>query len=393
MTKKLVSKTLLALAAGCLLQTSALAGGWNRGEADTDILFEEGNIAGRAGVTYVSPHRQYSTINGADATDSRFSQDYWIPSFAAKFDASENFGCAFTYTQPFGADAEYGSQAQAASLAGGGTGASRKEFITNEYGATCDIRAQVGKGRLHFLGGVFLQDFEYEADAALGNLRLEDDAARGYRLGVAYDIPEYALRVQLMYRSKVDHDADEGTFDWGGPFAALGEQDAYGSGTLPQSLKLSIQTGVAPGWLVYGSVKWTDWSVMDSLNYSIYTPVALPLPPVGVPAGYIPREDVYNWRDGWTIQAGVGHAFTETVSGTVNLTWDRGVDTGADIYSDTWTVAAGVSIKAGPGELRLGGAVSYLTEGEQSTADEAVYNATADGDWAYAVSGSYRIAF
>lgn len=395
MKNKMISKGILALAVTSALTSTAMAGGWNRGEADTDILFEPGTVVSRAGITYVSPRRDYSTVNGATATDERFSQDYVIPSFAAKWQATENLGCAFTYTQPFGADAEYGPQAQAASFAGGGSGASRKEFITNEYGVTCDVSAQMGKGRIHFLGGLFVQDFEYEADAVRGNLKLEDDAAVGYRVGVAYDIPEYAMRVQLMYRSKVEHDADEGSFDWtpvpigGGAFYDFGTQDAFGSGTLPQSLKLSVQTGIAPGWLVYGSVKWTDWSVNQNLNYSIY----LPPNPLGQPAGYRPQTDVYNWRDGWTIQAGVGHAFNEKVSGTVNLTWDRGVDTGADIYTDSWTVGAGVAVKAGPGELRFGGAVSYLTSGDQSRADAATYNATADADWAYAVSGSYRITF
>lgn len=393
MKNKMISKGILALAVTSALTSTAMAGGWNRGEADTDILFEPGTVVSRAGITYVSPRRDYSTVNGATATDDRFSQDYVIPSFAAKWQATENFGCAFTYTQPFGADAEYGPQAVFASLpaalgggGGTGTGATRKEFITNEYGATCDVSAQAGKGRLHFLGGVFMQDFEYEADVFRGELRLQDDAAFGYRLGVAYEIPEYAMRFQLMYRSKVEHDADEGSFTWNPalplPFGSFGSQAAFGSGTLPQSLKLSMQTGVAPGWLVYGSIKWTDWSVMDSLDYS-----------VGTPGGFVPQQDVYNWRDGWTIQAGVGHAFTETVSGTVNLTWDRGVDTGADIYTDSWTVGAGVSVKAGPGELRLGGAVSYLTSGEQSRANQATYDATADADWAYAVSGSYRITF
>ncbi len=404
MKKTLISKGILALAAAAAFSSTAMAGGWNRGEADTDILFEDGTVVSRAGITYVSPRRDYSTVTipprggVVESTDDRFSQDYIIPSFAAKWQATDNFGCAFTYTQPFGADAEYGPEAVAASLTSGanGTGATRKEFITNEYGATCDISAEMGKGRLHFLGGVFLQDFDYTANTASGNLRLEDDAAFGYRIGVAYDITEYAMRVQLMYRSKIEHETNDGSFTWnpaaGFPPAVFGEQDAFGSGTLPQSLKLSLQTGVAPGWLVYGSVKWTDWSVMDNLNYSIYTPTAIAA--LGVPgAGYIPRRDVYNWRDGWTIQAGVGHAFNEKISGTVNLTWDRGVDTGADIYTDSWTVGAGVAVEAGPGELRFGGAVSYLTSGEQSRANAATYDATADADWAYAVSGSYRITF
>ncbi len=380
---------ILCLLGVSAIATSAHAGGWNRGEADTDILYEDGDYVMRGGAVYVSPKRSFATINGLDATDDRYSQDYWIPSLAAKFKASDNFACAFTYTQPFGADAEYGVQAQTASLRGGGSGSPSKEFITNEYGATCDISMQAGKGRVHLLGGVFLQDFEYTATSnlaippgtAIGTLNLKDHEAFGYRLGLGYDIPEYALRAQLMYRSAVEHDADDGSFDWSA--LGLGTTDAVGSGTLPQSVKLSLQSGVAPGWMVYGSVKWTDWSVMQSLKYSIDRPGG----------GVSDLEDVYNWKDGWTINAGVAHAFNEKIAGTVNVTWDSGVDTGADIYTDTWTFGAGVSIKAGPGELRVGGAVSYLTEGSQSVADDAVYDATADGDWAYALSANYRITF
>lgn len=376
---------ILCLLGVSALATSAHAGGWNRGEADTDILYEDGAYVMRGGAVYVSPKRSFATINGVDATDDRYSQDYWIPSLAAKFKVSDNFACALTYTQPFGADADYGTQAQLASFLAVGSGASHKDFITNEYGATCDVSMQAGKGRVHLLGGVFMQDFEYTANSFAGDLHLQDHSAFGYRFGVGYDIPEYALRAQLMYRSKVDHDADDGSFDWDPAVRpGWGLRDAFGSGTLPQSVKLSLQSGVAPGWMVYGSVKWTDWSVMDKLDYSLGTPLA------GV---YVPQEDVYNWKDGWTITAGVAHAFNEKFAGTVNVTWDSGVDTGADIYSDTWTFGAGVSVKAGPGELRVGGAVSYLTEGSQSLAKDATFNATADGDWAYALSANYRITF
>jgi len=372
---------ILCLVGVSALATSAHAGGWNRGEADTDILYEDGDYVMRGGAIYVSPHRKFATIDGANATDDRYSQDYWIPSLAAKFKVSDNFACAFTYTQPFGADADYGAQAQA-------VGASRhKEFVTNEYGATCDINMEAGKGRVHFLGGVFLQDFDYTAIAnqplgggvfGIGTLSLEDKAAFGYRLGVAYDIPEYALRAQLMYRSAVEHDANIGSYDVTYLGSPVMQADAYGSGTLPQSVKLSLQSGVAPGWMVYGSVKWTDWSVMQSLDYNV---------------GGTDRSDIYNWKDGWTINAGVAHAFNEKVAGTVNVMWDSGVGTGADIYSDTWTVGAGLSVKAGPGELRFGGAVSYLTEGSQSNSKGAIFDATADGDWAYAVSANYKITF
>lgn len=370
----------LSLAA---IGTTAHAGGFARGEADTDILFEEGKVVVRSGVTYVAPQRKFDTVTvrGAvrQSNDGVYSDSFWIPNFAAKFGFSDNLACAFTYTTPFGASATYGSDAQLADLVGNPSYVNAyrsKKFKTNEYGATCDVKFQAGKGNLHFLGGVFLEDFSYTADSYRGTLHLEDDSALGYRLGTAYDIPEYKLRAQLMYRSKVDHEANEGNFDVlnGGSLF----YPANGYGTLPQSMKLSLQSGVAPGWLVYGSLKWTDWSVLDALHYNI--------------AG-TNFEDVYNWNDGWTLQAGVAHSFTEKVAGTFNITWDSGVDSGADIASDTWTFAAGTSIKAGPGELRLGGAVSYLTSGSQSVADGAAFTATADGDWAYALSASYKIAF
>ncbi|THV25393.1 OmpP1/FadL family transporter [Peteryoungia ipomoeae] len=389
MANNLKKTTALGLIAACAFVGSAQAGGWNRGEADTDILFEDGTVAARGGVTFVMPQRGYDTINGVAATDDDFTQNYAIPSFAAKVKVTDNFACAFTYTQPFGADADYGPQAQAAGAS------SHKDFITNEYGATCAVNMDAGAGKAYLLGGVFMQDFDYTAvseilnTGANGTLSLEDTSAYGYRLGAAYAIPEYAMRFQLMYRSKIDHTTNKGSFDWTELNPALGLSDARGSGTLPQSIKLSAQSGVAPGWLVYGSIKWTDWSVMDALEYSIDVPIGVPV----LGGSVLDRRDVYNWKDGWTIQAGVGHSFNEKISGTVNLTWDKGVDSGADIYTDTWTLGAGVSAKLGPGELRAGGGVSYLTAGSQSVGDEALYNATADADWAYALTASYKISF
>lgn len=386
MINSIFKKGVLAVAALAALASAAQAGGFSRGEADTDILFESGDFIFRSGATYVSPRRQFATTRGTANTDGVFTNGYWIPSVAAKISVSENFACALTYTQPFGADATYGRGARLAQALSGNIPYGDKGFETNEYGATCDVKFDLGPGKLHVLGGVFMQDFDYtavnEADTLnpaatnYGTLHLEDDSAFGYRIGAAYEITEYALRVSLMYRSKVKHDADEGYYD----FKDLGTvmMPASGYGTLPQSLKLSAQTGVAPGWLVYGSVKWTDWSVLQALNYQINGGA---------------RKDVYNWKDGWTIQAGVAHVFTEKLTGTVNVTWDSGVGSGADIYTDTWTLGAGIQAKVGPGDLRFGGAVSYLTSGSQSLAQGATFNATADNDWAYAISGSYKISF
>lgn len=384
MIGKIFKNGILAAVALAGLASTAEAGGYSRGEADTDILFESGDFIFRAGATYVSPRRTFKTTGGTTNHDGVYTNDYWIPSVAAKIGVSENFACALTYTQPFGVDATYGADVRAAQITAGNNPYSDKGFETNEYGATCDVKFDAGAGKLHLLGGVFVQDFSYtamvEAGGALpaGRFHLEDDAALGYRIGAAYEITEYALRVSLMYRSKVDHEADEGDFSFVHPLAGPVVLPATGYGTLPQSLKLSAQTGVAPGWLIYGSVKWTDWSVLDALNYDI---------------GGASDQDVYNWKDGWTLQAGVAHVFNEKLTGTVNLTWDSGVSTGADIHGDTVTLGAGILAKVGPGDLRFGGGISHMSSGSQSILKGATFDATGGGGWAYGVTGSYKISF
>ena len=220
----------------------------------------------------------------------------------------------------------------------------------------------------------------------------------GFRIGAAYEIPEIALRVQLMYRSEVNHEAD-GTFttaldglDPPGPTPPFTTGTAVGTGTLPQSVELKVQSGIAPGWLAFGSVRWTDWSVLDTLDYTI---TGGPLPGV--------RELEYYFKDGWTVTGGIGHAFNENISGVVGLTWDRGVSTTEDTLSDTYTFAAGVSLKDKfGGEVRFGGALSYLTAASvaaETSQQVGVYNPgnsfafSVDGDWVYALSAGYKIAW
>lgn len=368
---------------------AAHAGGFSRGTADTAIIYEDGTVDFRVGDTFVSPHRAFDTIAGAAATDSAYSNNYSIPSAAVKVRMSDSFSCAATYTQPFGGDSTYGTQSQVADRAAdvaalrSANSVKNAAFTSDEVGGLCAYNTGVGPGNLYFLGGVFLQNFKYTETKDAGTLTLNDQSAFGYRIGAAYEIKEYALRGEIMYRSQVDHDP-VGQFVnavplLGGAIPAGTKFSASGAGSLPQSLEVNFQTGIAPDWLAFGSVKWTDWSVFDVLNYKINL------------LGAQTKE--YYWQDGWTVSGGIGHKFTDDISGAVSLTWDRGVSTGADIMTDTWTLGAGSQIKAGPGTLRLGAAVSYLTSGEQSIAEHAAFNATAGNDWAYALNASYIIKF
>ncbi|MCR4269203.1 OmpP1/FadL family transporter [Nitratireductor sp. ZSWI3] len=362
---------------------AAQAGGFSRGTADTDILFEDGKINFRAGVTVVVPTQEITSAPALQGTPGLVGSDYLgtyaIPSGAVKVRVSENLSCAGTYTDAYGAASGY-------VVPYGFSGKTHEVFTITEFGATCAVFFDVGKGRFSVLGGGFVERFKYELRSnpvPLGGLPLNIDLssnAPGWRAGVAYEIPEIAFRTQLMYRSGTDHDADgSGTF--GHPLGTI-PLVATGRGKLPQSVELKVQSGIAPGWLAFGSVKWTDWSVNETLDLSFSGPIV----------GTNDSLNQYYWKDGWTITGGIAHAFNENISGLASVTWDSGVATGYDFRSDKWLFAAGVSVKdAMGGELRLGGGVSYLTSATIDAVDAINRGAAADSGWAGIVSANYKI--
>ncbi|WHA42603.1 OmpP1/FadL family transporter [Agrobacterium larrymoorei] len=366
----------------------AMAGGFSRGEANTDILFDDARFSTESSLVYVSPDRSYSKLMGQSVDEGAYSDSFLIPNVAFGMRFNDNLSCAFTYTKPFGGAGTYSEAAQNAELVTAAANGdplpnptSRMKVSSDEYGGTCDIRVAAGPGRMHFIGGLFVESFSYREDTLIGGVRLKDDGELGYRAGIAYDIPEYALRVQLLYRSEVRHEGD-GTFTASDFGTSLGIPDtlpAFGKGTLPQSIKLYAQTGVAPGWLVYGSATWTDWSVLPEFSYTVTN--------LGT------ARKVFNYKDGYTLQLGVGHDFTDKLSGTTNITWDQGVGTGADITTDTWSIGVGVQYKAQVGTFGLGAALSYLTAGKQRVTEGATYDADAKADWAAVAGVSYKLSF
>ena len=364
------------LGAGCFslaLIGSVHAGGFSRGTADTDILFEDGNFNMRTSVTYVSPTRKYS-VNGFNPNliGQNYSDSYAVPSAAVKFKLTDNLSCAGTYTESYGASATWSAPS--------GTLAKLKENFTIYEGAvTCGVKFDLSKGRIWLLGGIYHEDVDYNLVAVGGLLDVNlKESDIGWRAGIAYEIPEIALRTQLMYRSGVSIDAS-GTANASPPLTPIPlTRTATGDTQFPQSLEFKAQTGVAPGWLVYGSVKWTDWSVTKQLN--------LHIPALGIENG-----NDYFWRDGWTLTGGVGHKFNDQISGTVFASWDRGVSTGWDLTGASYTLGTGVSLKDKlGGELRFGVAAIYLASVSE-TQYAPILNRTVQGDWGYALSGGYSI--
>ena len=318
----------------------ALAGGLEANGYNWDLLFDPATYAGKGTVTHVIINHDISNPTlapglGTVATSS--SRNYY--NFAAKADLIDDMSCLVSVQNPWGSGTDR-SFAHAAT-----TRQSVRERITsNDIGLTCAYGFAVGSGSLSVIGGVSAQSLHYEASLPFpGTPAIElDGNGFGWRIGAAYEVPDIALRVSAIYNAAIDYELS-GTLS--------GALPASADVTTPQSVEIKAQSGIAPGWLALGSVKWVDWSVLDGLT--VTAPPALPL------------TTVLNYEDGWTITAGVGHQLTEELTVLGSLTWDKGTsrENSAGVLlngtqSDRWGASLGAAYKPSA-NFELSGGVSY----------------------------------
>lgn len=379
-----ISVSALALS---VMAGSALAGGYGRGSANIDTLFEEGTYTSASfGVT--APSRGVATRNGVAttaATGVTFTENYSTFGASIGFDVMSGVRCAGTFANPYGANANYG----ASRILMGASSTTSNSLESSEFGATCAYSMDAGPGKAYFIGGLFHQSLNYNEIRGFGAATINmSDSSLGYRMGVGYAIPEVALKASLVYRSEVGHTMTGVQTIGVNPF------NIYAKASTPQSLKLSLQSGVAEGWLVFGSVEWTDWSVLQQIKVKCaqsYGPFCV----ANGDSPGAPSVDAY-FRDGWTVNLGVGHKFSETISGSFSVTWDKGVsskDPGGvqrSGFTDTWTIAAGAAFNPNPNaSLRAGLAYSILTGGAETAASGVVLGYGTD----HAISGGVSANF
>ena len=388
-----VSHLKALLGAGCLSLLAsgvASAGGFDRGGVNIDQLFDTAPYSFDAGVTYVSPQRKLKNVHRLDGSNMTTSEvdvggDYAVPHVGIKANLFEPVDCLASYTKPYGADANYGLNNAYSPTA------VKYSVKTDDFGLTCSYKFNVGKGIFRFIGGVSYQEVDAflsrQTLLAFGNTGVGtfqlSDAAWGWRAGAAYEIPEIALRGSLMYYSSYKYDGLSGTVDttgFAGAFPAnavpgsTGVYPVTGSSEIPQAVELKLQSGIAPGWLAFGSIRWQEWSRLSII------PIQGVRSPVDGTSSKVSFDPLY--RDGWTITGGIGHKFTDQISGAVSLTWDRGTSTTSGYQSDTWALATGVSYTPNDKvEIRLGGSIGVLTSGSSTFSGV--------GDTANAVTYSY----
>ena len=300
-----MKKYMTSVTAVCLAAGGANAGGIDRSGQSIDVLFEEGRYI-EFSVVNVSPdltgEARPPFANGTGSGD--IAPSYTRLGGAYKADIDEKFSYAIILDQPFGADVDYP----------GGTGyfasTSNAEFTANALTGLLQYNMSNG---FSVYGGLRLQSVEANAEVNFIRpvgppLFYSADAdvhyGLGYVAGVAYERPDIALRVSLTYNSEIEHSVDTDETVLG-----LGSLSTSTEFSTPQSVNLDFQTGVAPNTLLFGGIRWVDWSsfALDPALYETVTGGAL-----------LSYED-----DVTTYTLGVGHRINETWSVAASLGFEE----------------------------------------------------------------------
>ena len=416
----------------------AFAGGFDRGGVNIDLLFHESEVAAEASATVVLPQRQLNDVTRdvniatgvtgaapASTATVDVDSDFVVPRFGLKFALGEHADCLGTYSQPFGADSEFGlNNAYSAS-------AVNFEIDTDDLGLTCSLNLSVGsfqfgdypetKGKLRFIfGGSYLKlegeqgrqtfaDFAGVPAATLafiglggldsdgvGVFKLSDEAF-GYRIGIGYEIPipdaKRGFRISAVYASKYDLDLT-GTVDisaFNTPVArAVPTSKVSATSEIPQSIEVKAQAPI-PGLDVLADArfKWQDWSKLGSIPIN-----GVISPATGQPSA-VAFEPLY--QDGLTFELGVAAELAEGLSGRIAGRWDKGTSTTFGFQTDTWSGSLGVQFSNEFVDVSLGGSVGVLTSGSSSgvdTIDPANdLNYTFGSDLVGAFQGAVRFRF
>lgn len=370
--------TRYGLGAGALLLLSASwagAGGLDRTNQPVGILFEEGSYA-ELSFGFTSPTLEgVFPLNGASSGD--VGESFVTPVLAFKADIDENLSYAVIFEQPFGADVSYADADLDYPLLG-----SEATFDSNSLTVLGRYRFDNG---FSVYGGPRLVETSAELTLAAatssttgyiyeGDFAVESDL--GYVVGAAYERPEIALRVALTYSSETTFSNDS-EFDLTvlTPFGAL---PGAGSGalpeySLPQSLNLDFQTGVAPGTLLFGSVRWADWSETE---INVLLP-ELALPGLSEAIGENLNPVVSYPDDYFTYTVGVGRQLTDKLSGAVSVIYEPGITTefsgapgtgGSNLspYDGQLAVLLAGSYEVSD-SLEIGGGIRFAKLGDVST--------------------------
>jgi long-chain fatty acid transport protein len=274
-----MKQVISAAAAFAAVATTAGAGALDRSGQGIGFMFETGTYA-ELSFGIVSP----SVSNGAGGLagpTGDVGPTYTQFGAAYKRDLTDKLSIGVQIDQPYGAHVQY-----PAVPFGGGYAelTSSAVNVIGRYKFDGGFSAHAGLSYVTIDGRIFVPP-------VVGAQTFSADADVAYMVGAAYERPDIALRVALTYFSGSDHALD----------SSLGTVGTINPG---QAVNLDFQTGVAANTLVFGQIRWVDWT-----DTRVVVPPAIPL--------------ISYAEDRITYTLGVARKFNDSWSGALSVGYEE----------------------------------------------------------------------
>ena len=233
-------------AAMMVFHSIAFAGGLDRSGQPLDALFHKGGYA-EFSFGSVDPSVSGSVV-GQESGD--MADSYTQIGAAYKSDLTDKWSLALIYDQPYGGNVKYPT--------GTTYPFTGSTAVLKSNGLTVIPRFRISE-RFSVYGGVRGQTIN--ANIGIPAVSNYSGAARqdegfGYVLGAAVENPEIGLLIHLTYGSAIEHENQTTETS-----AALGATpDSITILETPQSVNFNFRTGVAADTLVFGGIRWVNWS-------------------------------------------------------------------------------------------------------------------------------------
>ena len=295
-------------------------------------------------LAHIDPRLKGEGLGAIEGETTDLFDSYFQFSLALKGTVTDRLSYLLVLDEPWGADTDYGQ----------GTLAPVFGPLSPYGGTTADLRSYQLTTALAYdvapnvkvYGGLRAQRTDADANIPFINdysVDTDKDWGLGWMIGAGYQIPAIALAVSLTYYSGIDHEFDTTEFvDLGA--GTIGPIPGTASFETPQSVNLEFQSGVSADTLVFGSVRWVDWSNfrIDPQNYPLVEPLV---------------DYASDW---WTYTLGIGRQLTPTLSGALQVTYEPqegGTLTTLGPIDGRTIVGGSLTYKTGPMELT--GGLSY----------------------------------
>ena len=343
----------ITLAGAALLASTAIAsaGGIERTGFTTGILFEEGTYV-ELSYGSISPSVTGNVTGVPAVASGDISPTYNSVSLGYHQDITDALSFSLVIDEPVGADVAYPTGTGYPFAGSTAELSSRQITAALRYELNDNFSVYGGIRGVQVSGDVYVSTplFAYALSA-------ESDYELGYMVGAAYERPDIAMRIALTYFSEVDLSLSgvESPAGAGTPEAAIlavAPATTFNN-TLPQSVLLEAQSGIAANTLLFGSIRWTNWD-----GYAI-TPNAYP-----TPSGNLVDYD----QDVWTYSLGIARRLNENwaVSATLGYEAEQDGFSGNLGPTDGFT-SIGLGAEYTQGNMSIAAGVRYVMIGDANT--------------------------